>query len=300
MIRLALVGVGRWGKNYLTEISQLKDCRVTYICARTEKTLSKFSSSYQKTTDYRELLTVKNIDGVIIATPVVTHFPITKDFINHGIPVLVEKPFTTSLNDALKLKKLSERTGSILMVGHEYLYNGAFQKLKETLPQLGKIKYISTEAGNWGPFRKDVSCLWDWGPHDVAMLIDLFSSLPQTVSAVGSNDTVNVRLKFSQVTAFIHLSRKQPQKVRQFVVVGEEGNIIYDELAQQKLTFYKHGVAHLNFAKVSPLKQELNEFISVIKSRRRPITDIKHAVKVTLVLSALERSLKKNQPVFLD
>lgn len=293
MIRLALVGVGHWGKNYLTVISQLKNCRITHICAQTEKTLSKFASSFQKTTDYREWLTDKTIDGVIIATPAVTHFLITKDFINHGIPVLVEKPFTTNLKDAVLLKKLADKYKSQVMVGHEYLYNPAYLKLKQIFPQLGKLQFVSCEAGNWGPFRQDVSTLWDWGPHDVAMLIDLFGVLPKYVQAQGDDDIVKAQLNFPKATSFIKLNRKLNNKVRKLIAVGIEKSYLYDERAENKLMIFTDS-ANFRYPKDSALKQEITAFIALIENQKPPPTDIEHAVQVIRVLDALEKSMTQS------
>lgn len=294
MIRLGLIGLGAWGKNYLTTVSRIKGCRITHICAKSAATLSKYSAAYIKTSSYQDLLKQQNLDGVIIATPAATHFSMARDFIKQQIPILVEKPFTTNLHDAVILERLARNHQTLVMAGHEYLYNPAYLKLKETLPQLGRINFISAEAGNWGPFRPDTSVLWDYGPHDVAMLIDLLNGMPVSVATWDSgSDSVNARLNFSHTAAFISVSRKLTHKVRRLIVVGEKKSLNYDELAKQKLTLYASRTKFLNYAKVTPLEQEVAAFVASIKTRRQSKTDVKHAVNVMRILDALERSLKQ-------
>lgn len=294
MMRLGLIGLGAWGKNYLTAASKLQSCRITNICAKSTATLSKFSSAYTKTTRYQELLKHQSLDGVIIATPAATHFSLARDFIKQKIPILVEKPFTTNLRDAIILEKLARNHQTLVMVGHEYLYNPAYLKLKKLLPRLGKINFISSEAGNWGPFRPDTSVLWDYGSHDVAMLIDLLNEMPVSVATWDSgSDSVKARLNFSRMAAFISVSRKLTHKVRRLIVVGEKKSLNYDELAKQKVVLYGTGVRFLKYAKVTALEREVAAFVASIKIRRQSKTDVKHAVNVMRILDALERSLKQ-------
>src|SRR3990167_2374361 len=113
---------------------------------------------------------------------------------------------TTKYKDALELYKIANKSKSVVMVGHIYLHNPAFLEVKKLLKFVGKIQFISAEGMNYGPIRSDVSALWDWGPHDISMVIDLLGCLPEEVSAYGLNslrpntqfyDMCNLKLKFS-------------------------------------------------------------------------------------------------------
>lgn len=303
MTRLGLVGLGKWGKNYVDTISQMSGCTLTHICASSKSTLAAFPHRFKKTTRYQDLIKYKSeIDGVIIATPANSHFTIARDFITHGIAVLLEKPFTTNLKDALTLEKLAGQYNIPVMVGHEYLYNSAFTTLKSSLRMLGKISYIQTEAGNWGPFRNDASVLWDWGPHDMSMLIDIVNELPNSVEAWGvADDVVYARLNFDQIVALMNLNRRLPEKVRKMIIAGDNKSLMYDELAKQKLKMYSNeGFTNIRYRNIAPLEREVEAFVSLIETRELPKTHVGHAVSVIRILDALERSLKENQPVNLD
>lgn len=312
MIRLALIGVGYWGKNYLSTVSQMKTCKITHICAKTEKTLFDLPEKYDKTTDYKEILKNKDIDGVIIATPASTHFSIAKSFISVGVPVLVEKPFTSRFQETLILEKIIRSKKALIMVGHEYLYNPAYLKLKELLSLLGSIHTIETEAGNWWPFHTDISMLWNWGPHDIAMLLDILGELPQTVTAWGlskkrsekhTEDTIYANLEFMKLKAIIKLSRILPIKKRSMLISGEKGSISYNELVDNKLELFTRNNTNIiwpQYSTVSPLEKQIEVFVDAIKKVKQPTTDVAHAVLVARVLDAIERSIDMKKTIYIN
>lgn len=296
MIRLALIGTGRWGQKFISTVSKMDSCRITHLCAKTWRTLDSFPNSFQKTNHYQDLLKIVDIDGAIIATPASTHFLIAKEFLARGIPLLVEKPFTTSHAEARSLQK-KMKENSKLMVGHEYLFNPAYLVVKKMVLHKKGIQFIHTQAGAWGPFRRDTSCLWDWGPHDVAMIIDLLGGLPKSVSAWGIGDDV-VWAKFSfasGISVVSHLSRLNPLKIRQMTISFRYQNILYDELADKKVTVYYHknsAIEYPQYAEKSALEEEIKAFVDYIKDTHEPLTNIKHATGVIKILETLDASLR--------
>lgn len=285
MTTLALIGKGRWGKNYINTIAQIKDCRLP------EENI--------KARDYKSILQKKGIDGVIITTPASTHFEIAKKFLEGGFNLLIEKPITTSLSDALKLKK--NQGSSTVMVGHIFRYNSAFIELRKQIQKIGKIKFIHSEGMNNGPIRSDVSALWDYAPHYISMIVSLLGN-PLSVSALetGSNpdDSYTLKLKFSgDLSTFSKVSRASPVKKRNLSISGEKGEIIFDDLADKKLLvkiFAENRKYYPQVSKITPLENELLEFIDCIKTKRRPKTDLDEAIITIKVLEAAEESIKQD------
>lgn len=301
MIILALIGAGRWGRNYLSTIKNIPNAKIKYIADF--QPLLDISSDYIKVEDYKNFLDKKDIQGVIIATPAFSHFKIASEFINRKINVLIEKPFTTSLSDAVKLKALNEKTGSVVMVGHIYRYNPAFLKLNELLPKIGKIKSIKSQGMNFGPFRDDVSALWDYGPHDISMITSILDS-PISVSAKGlgdknskSYDNYSFKLKFSDNSfSTTTVGRKSKIKKRIFIVSGEKGEIVFDDLSKNKLTLKILG-ENTQFPEISdqsPLEAQLLEFIDCIAKNRKPSTDMEEGILTVKILETIDKSIKLN------
>ncbi len=286
MTTLALIGVGKWGKNYINTIRSLPSC--------------KLPESFIKTNNYKELFPFSNINGVIIATPASTHFRIAKEFLEKGFNVLIEKPFTTSSSDAVELGKLSEKTGALIMVGHIYRYNPAFLKLNKLLPKIGKVQFIKSQGMNLGPFRKDVSALWDYAPHDISMITSILGN-PISVSAKGlgknckSYDNYFFELKFSDnLFSTTTVGRISKIKKRILIVVGDKGKVVFDDLSRKKLTLEILGkkIEYPRISNQSPLENQVLEFADCINKNRKPRTDVEEGMLTVKILEAMDRSIK--------
>ncbi len=327
-MKLALIGAGRWGTNIQKTLDAIGgvELGVSHTDAQTKELLE------------------EDLVGALIATPGSTHADIALPFIERGIPTFIEKPFTTSLKDALKLEKAALKSGAPVMIGHIHLYNPAYIKAKSLIekaayaqgsgePKAGGIRSLTFEGMNNGPFRDDMSALWDWTPHDVSMAIDIMGEMPKSVQAWGQKilrpktnlyDTVTVKLTFSSslrsrqqvgeaISATIHNSWLAPEKRKKMVVVGKNDSIIYDDVKpEQKVTHYRGmgprvqgksvtwqdpAVSHPKYGAMSPLEAEMRAFLKMVKSDKNPSTDLKSAIDVTRVLDAAERSMEVDQEV---
>lgn len=285
MTTLALIGSGKWGKNYINTIRNLSSCELP--------------DSFIKTKDYKDLFSFNNIDGVIIATPASTHFEIAKEFLEKGFNILVEKPLTTSYEEARDLNEIAEKVGVVAMVGHIYLYNPAFLELENQFKRIGEIKSITSEGMDNGPIRSDVSALWDWGPHDISMIVALLGN-PISVCALetGPNlgDSYTLKLNFSgNLSSSSKISRTSSIKKRNITIVGKKGEIFFDDLAGSKLLvkfFAEEKTYCPKIPKITPLENELLEFIDCIKTKRRSKTNLDEALIVQKALGACEKSIK--------
>ena len=102
-IRLGLIGVGKWGFNYLKTIQNIKGARITLIACRDINKNRILSNKYELTTDWNEILNSLQIDGVIIATPPKMHYQIAKEAIKKNKPIIIEKPMTLNIEDSKNL-----------------------------------------------------------------------------------------------------------------------------------------------------------------------------------------------------
>ena len=309
MISLGLIGVGSWGRNYLATISKMRNCRISHICAQSSQTLDQFPNSYKKTTQYQDLLSEKKLDGIIIATPAASHFAIASDFIRKNINVLIEKPVVISVGEALKLKRIAEKSSTVLMAGHIFTYNPAFQKLLKLRHSIGSIVYVESEGCDCGPMRSDVSALWDWLPHDISMCLKLFTGEPNGISAWSvKNSMIYIRLIYgNQIPVFIKIGSLSPVKKRNFMVVGTKGSLVFDDLALKKIHYYKYQelskgqtinqqkcrikVRYPRYTQIMPLTNELLEFSHRIKSKKKH-TDIEEILGIAKVSHAVAMLLK--------
>lgn len=323
MITLALIGIGQWGKNFIYTASSIPNCQIKYICSKTAEKLTLVGGDYIKTTNFRDLFNYPDIDGVIVATTGSTHYEISKEFLKRGFNLLIEKPLTLNYLDALKLKSLKDKTKAKVLVGHVYLFDPAYAATKKLFNKLGEIRYISYEGVNRGPYRKDMSILWDMGPHPISILLDLYQDKPVQIKAWALDslrpnkklfDIVFMELKFSNGgKAFVKISWLSPFKRRELIIFGSKDAIIYNDLNLNKVSYYKNiaprimGGDAINddfeeffppYNSQTPLEMELGEFVEAIEENREiKKSDLDFGVKVARVLEQAERSLRDKSTI---
>jgi predicted dehydrogenase len=316
MLNFALIGLGAWGKNYISTVSQSKDCRIKYICALSQETLQKYGNEYIKVRNYNDLFKFPDIDGVIIATPNDTHYEITQAFLKKNYPVLVEKPFIEDYNLAIKLRSLLAKNKTKLIVGHTYLFDPAYIKAKTIVKTLGQVRYIAYEGTNMGPYRIGTSTLWDIGPHAISLCLDIYAKKPKALSAWAVDslrpgkkqyDFLYLKLVFeNNIEAFIKISWLFPLKKRELVIVGEKDAVMYDAVSDKKVVYFKNMIpknlqnkntstlSYPSYSSSSPLQMEIKEFVDVIENKSNNIySNFDFGIEVVKILTLAENSIQQ-------
>lgn len=325
-IRFGVIGAGYWGPHLIRNLSEIPGSELKVICDLSEERLAALRPRYPSvamTTDHRAILG-PDVDAVVIATPVNTHYPLARDALRAGKHVLVEKPLTRSSAEARELIRAAEENSVLLMVGHTFEYNPAVLALKKIVDSglIGRVLYIDAARLNLGQYRTDVNVLWDLAPHDVSIMNFILSSYPTHVSARGNaciqpntHDVAYVELKYPDgVLGHLHVSWLEPCKVRRITVVGDEKMVVYNDVsAEEKLRIYDKGITkstssgdyadfqlsyHYGGVTIpavpggEPLKMELSHMIDCIRAGNRPRSDGLSGLNVIKVLEAADKSLQ--------
>jgi len=232
-IRIAIIGAGYWGKNLVRNFAELGV--LSAICDSNANSLRQFSDKYpgiKLSESHIDIFNNKTIAGVIIATPAVTHYELTKQALIAGKHVFVEKPLALNLSDAEELVALSIKENLVLMVGHLLEYHPAVTKLKQLIDDgaLGKINYIYSNRLNLGKVRNEENILWSFAPHDISVIRLLLGEEPYEVTSVGvkclNQEVVDVTvstLSFKGgVKAHIFVSWLHPFKEQRLIVIGDK------------------------------------------------------------------------------
>lgn len=317
--RIAVVGAGNWGRNHVRTWAQLG--HLAAVCDASEARLADVSAQHPDvsvTRDVGDVLGDPTIDGVVIASPAVTHAELASLALDAGKDVLVEKPMATTLEDAEKLAAHAAGTDRLLMVGHVLEFHPAFLKVRELLENgvLGRLLYIYSNRLNFGTIRTEEDALWSFAPHDMALLLRLVGRNPQRVVATGGAylsadvaDTTVMSLEFDgNVHAHVFVSWLHPFKEHRFVVIGDRQMAVVDDSLpwSEKLILYPHSVEWRSgrvpvasraegeavpLDERPPLTAECEHFVECIRTRQQPLTNSASGVDVLRLLQAGSRSL---------
>jgi predicted dehydrogenase len=249
-LRVGQAGLGYWGRNLARNFDDLTDLR--WLCDASEERRTEFAERYpdsKVTADFDELLADAEVDAVVIATPVPSHYPLARAALEAGKHVFVEKPPAMRVAEMEELVGLAEARGRVLMPGHLLLYHPAVQKLKELVDagELGDVLVVYGNRQNLGKIRKDENALWSLGVHDLSVILYLIQEEIVEAAAHGHaflnqgvEDVVFCYLRFaSGKIAHMHLSWLDPHKMRRLTVVGRDKMAVFDDMElDRKITVY--------------------------------------------------------------
>lgn len=324
---VAVVGLGYWGPNWARNLNQMQAARRLVCCDFSRQRLDHVKKLYpavEITDQLDDVLRDPEIEAVIVATPVGTHFDIASRSLAAGKSTLVEKPLATSAAEANQLLTMARKRGVTLMVGHTFEYSAPVLKIREIIEsgELGDILYVSSVRANLGLFQRDVNVTWDLATHDVSIILMLLERLPLEVSCHAQShyrrnveDVAMLTLRFpNNVIAFVHVSWLDPNKIRRSTIVGSRKMLVYDDTSlQEKIRVYDKGVTMSPYydtygdfqmsyrygdvyipriEEPEPLKVECEHFVECILKKRLPKTDGQNGLRVVSVLEACERSLR--------
>lgn len=327
-INIGVIGCGYWGPNIVRVLNSFKDVHVTLVSDLKDERLEYIKELFpniKTTKNYIEIIKDKTIDAIAIATPVLSHYKIALESLENNKHVFVEKPLTKNSKDAITLIDKAKSLNKVLMVGHTFVYTASVNKLKELIDsnELGEIYYINCQRLNLGLFQNDINVMWDLAPHDISIINFLFNKKPLKVTSSGSchinpkiEDVSMINLQYeNNMTAYIHSSWLDPNKVRKITIVGSKKMVVYDDIEPiEKIKIYSKGVDKpsyydgfgefqysYRYGDISipmlnerePLKSELEHFCDCIINNKTPITDGKFGLNVIEILEKADKSLSK-------
>ena len=315
-LNIALIGCGGWGKNIARNLHQIGALACIYD---SDQNLSKKLNQDFKLHDYtiNDIFRNENIQALVIASSAKTHRDIAEEALKSNKDVLIEKPFCLSLKDAITLSKLANKKNKVLMAGHLLNYHNAFIKMQDLIREgkIGETKNIRAQRLALGAIRSHESVIYDLAVHDVSMILAIMQELPVKINAHSIHhntnigpDAVSVKLTFKTgATALISCDWMCPYKEHKFSVIGSKGSLVFDDTQDwSKKLYYNpstinsdNSINLLPIEKISltenePLRNELEEFINCIQSRKKPLTDHLEAVNVQNVMQIIDEELQRN------
>jgi predicted dehydrogenase len=324
-VRVGLVGLGFWGPNLARNFDDLPGATLTWLCDSDEEHRTGVAERFPEartTADLDELLNDPDLEAIVLATPVITHYALSKRALEAGKHVFVEKPMALEGEDAEELVLLAEERDLVLMPGHLLLYHPGVRKLKELVDsgELGRVLVVYGNRQNLGQIRKDENALGSLGAHDLSVILHLVGEEPVECHAHGESllgeveDVVFCYLKFpSGIVAHMHLSWLDPHKMRKMTVVGAAKMAVFDDMElDRKVTVYDKAAEQAmgtygewrtrtgdiwipKIANDEPLRLECEHFLGLVRGEGDRFEAARDGVAVVRALTELQRSLERER-----
>ena len=335
-MKIGVIGYGYWGPNLVRNFSEVPDAQVVAVSDLDEQRLRLVKARYPAiaiTTDHETLLSNRDIDAIVIATPVASHYAIALQALSSKKHVFIEKPLTQTAAQGERLIEEADKHNLTLHVDHTFVYTGAVRKIRALVSdgEVGELYYYDSVRVSLGLFRPDVNVIWDLAVHDLSIMDYVFPLSPIAVSATGVSHVPGEPANIAYLTLFfennaiahLHVNWLAPVKVRRTLIGGNRKMIIYDDLEpSEKVKVYDKGIT-VNGSKESmydvmigyrtgdvwapklevteALLAEARYFIRCITHGERSITDGRAGLRVVRILEAATESMNtRGRPVELN
>ncbi len=324
-MKVGVLGLGYWGPNLVRNFLIQPEVSTVIGCDLNEARLDLIKKRFPSVltmNNYDEMLKT-DIDAVVIATPVDTHFNFAKKALENGKHIWVEKPFTAKSDQAKELIDIADSKNLKIFVDHTFIYTGAVRKIKDLIRngEIGEINYFDSVRINLGLFQHDVNVIWDLAPHDLSIMNYLLEN--KKVIGVAANGIANyydyeniahLSVYFdNNCFAHFHVNWTSPVKIRRMILGGSKKMLVYNDMENfEKIKVYDSGVEMQNEEKIhealiqyrigdmySPkvvnteaLNLGAKEFINSIAEDREPLTNGRDGLDVVKILEASDVSIK--------
>lgn len=329
MLKIALIGYGYWGPNVAKKLYENPNIEFYGICDRKENRLDMakciYANAIRYTTNYRDYIEDREIDAIAIAVETVNHYKITKEALEHGKHVYVEKPITDNSEQAIELHNISLNLKKILHVDHIMVYHPIIKKIKSLIQnnELGEIIYYDCSRINLGNIKNDISSMWDLAVHDLSV-IDYLSNgqIPKEVTAIGKkmystrHSITFLNMQYDTFIANIKSSWLSPIKERKMIIAGTKKMAVFDDMKlSEKLIIYNKGfeftrgnLTNLEYSKYAvksrigdaiipyieqkdALYNSIQHFVECIEQEKQSYTNANAALRILNIMEQADKKL---------
>ena len=326
MLNVGVIGIGMMGQNHARVYSEIAN--FVGIADPNEKILGKVTKRFKVKgyKDYKEMLELKDLDAVSIASPTSTHFEVANAAIKAGKHVLVEKPICGDMEKAKELVLEAKKKGVVLAVGYIERHNPVVGITKNLIEkkEFGEVISVSSRRVSSFPSRiKDVGVILDLGIHDIDVIRYLLGSNVRSVYSLAGGtgkkefeDHANILLEFENgIFAFIEVNWLTPMKVRKVSLICSK-NFVEMDYINQNLIISSSSIKKLDTGNLyripqeyeerkieverrEPLKNELSDFLNAIQKGEEPLVSGEEGVRTLEIAHAAMLSAQKGEKIII-
>ncbi len=299
--RVGVIGVGHLGQHHARVYTELLGAHLVGVVDQNESRAAAIGENLGVPwfTEIDDFIERAAPEAVSVVVPTSMHFEIARKALNNGIHVLIEKPVTTTVNEAEQLLKIAAESDLVLQVGHIERFNSAVQYISKIVHE--PLFLQSRRLGPYSPRISDVGVVLDLMIHDIDIILSLVRSEISDISATGRcirsdhEDIASAQISFANGSmAHILVSRVSERRLRQLEIMEPERYVTIDYETQdvsinrcvrQNNNSLVEVIEHPVFPKSEPLKLELQHFVTCVREGKQPlvgITDGKRALEVAV------------------
>jgi len=311
-IRVGVVGVGHLGQHHARIYASLPQCELVGVVDVDPRAAQKFAKQYDTAgySDFRQLF--GKVDALSIVVPTVYHHEVASECLRQGIHLMVEKPITSTVDQAQELISLAQNHKLVLQVGHIERFNTAVMRLKQLV-----TKPLFIEGHRLGPYDpriKDVGVVLDLMIHDLDIILQLANSPVKSVEGTGvgvygqHEDIANARVHFENgCVANLTASRVTPNRKRKIRIFQPDAYLSIDYIEQEVEIFQRvpipnpePGTPKISIVrkkekieKKEPLKLELIHFLDCVQRGAQPMVRGEHARDALMLAVEISEQIQR-------
>ena len=313
-LRIGVVGVGHLGQHHARNYSEMEGCRLVGVADVDRKAATRVAGQMRTQAFFDHKLLLGEIDAVSVVVPTVAHYEVAKEFLDAGVHVMIEKPITSTIEEARALINLAREKNLILQVGHIERFNVAIIKMQEILTNPGFIE--SHRLGPYDPRVRDVGVVLDLMIHDIDIILQLVNAPIASIDAVGVSilspreDIANARIKFANgCTANLTVSRVTPNRMRKIRIFQANTYVSVDYMKQSMEVYQTVPIPdsapgepksqivrkRLRLKKEEPLRRELVHFLQCVLEGNQPAVTGEHGHNALDVAIQIVEQIQQNR-----
>jgi predicted dehydrogenase len=255
-MRAGVVGAGHMGQYHILALAELWDVELVGICDADVDRAEQIAAQYgtRAVATHHELAGL--VDIATVAVPTERHFEVTRDLLEAGVHVLVEKPMTPTLEEAKELFRVARQRARVLHVGHVERFNGAVQELRKIVESPVLIE--SRRLGPFVPRVQNDSVVMDLMIHDIDIVLGLVDSEPRRMNALGRS------IHSSQADVAYIVLNYADQDIQIHRRAAQEYTLNRESIRYRQASFVERLFVH----KDNPLKLEIRHLISAARAAK--------------------------------
>lgn len=304
-IRVAVIGVGYLGQFHVEKYQKMENVELVGIVDIDKQRANEIAKRFKTKAFYDYHDVIGKIDAASVVVPASNHYQITKNLLEAGVHVLVEKPITLNPDEADELIEIAKINSLVLQVGHLERFNPAIVAISD------KIKSpIFIKATRQGPFSSrgiDIDVILDLMIHDIDLILSLIDSDPLEIRAIGGSvlsdkiDIANAWIEFSNgCIADLTASRVSFQRIRKLQIFQKDSYISINLDSREISVFTRadgEGIEAIKAKKIpvkdaDPLEEEIRAFCHSVETLTKPAVSGEDGKRALLVALSIKETIK--------